>query len=118
MEQRFTSCLLGVSVPLESLGNYSAWKPVRKKMTYSDSCHRGPAVTVGDGEMFSFKVTRPPRLESVQLLSAVLKLSCALSRCVKMNATSTTTTTTGDASSADADVQPPTGWFLICGMMV
>ena len=50
-------------------------------MTYSDIYNWGPVVTVKDREKFSLKVTNVPQLESVQLLSTVLTLCHALSRC-------------------------------------
>ena len=73
VEQTFTSCLIGVCTPLESLRNYTVFKHIKKKMTYSDIYNWGPVVTKKDREMFSLKVTNVPQLESVQPLSTVLK---------------------------------------------
>ena len=43
VEQTFTSCLIGVCTPLESLRNYTVFEHIKKKMTYSDiySYHKG-----------------------------------------------------------------------------
>ncbi|KAF6078426.1 hypothetical protein HJG60_009254 [Phyllostomus discolor] len=81
VEQTFTSCLIGVCAPLESLRHYTVFDDIEKKITYSDIYNWGPVVTIKDREMFSLKATNVPQLESVQLLSTVLKLSCVLSRC-------------------------------------
>ena len=53
VEQTFTSCLIGVCTPLESLRNYTEFKHIEKKMIYSDIHNWEPVVTMKDREMFS-----------------------------------------------------------------
>ena len=81
IEHIFTSCLIGVCTPLESLGNYTVFERIKNKMTYSDIYHWGPVVTIKDREMFSLKVANRTPARECANLSTVLKLFCALSRC-------------------------------------
>ena len=56
VEQTFTSWLIGVCTPLESLRHYTIFEHMEKKMTYSDIYNWGPVVTMKDREMFSLEV--------------------------------------------------------------
>ena len=56
VEQTFTSCLIGVCTPLESLRNYTVFKHIDKKMTYCEIYHWRPVVTIKDRKMFSLKI--------------------------------------------------------------
>ena len=51
-EQTFTSCLLGVCAPLESLRNYTVFEHIEKKITYSDIYNWRPVVTKKDRKYF------------------------------------------------------------------
>ena len=48
---------IGICTPLERLRNYTVFKSIEKKMTYSDIYNWGLVVTIKDREMFSLKVT-------------------------------------------------------------
>ena len=56
-EQTFTSYVVGVCAPLESLRNYTLFKYINKSISYSDIYNWGHTVTLKDREIFSLKVT-------------------------------------------------------------
>ena len=113
IEQTFTSCLVGVCTPLESLRNYTVFEHIKKKITYSDIYNWGPVVTIYGREMFSLKITNVVPAREYTTSVNCTKNCSVLSAGVKMNCTTTT-----DVSYAYAHVKLPTGWFLICGMSV
>ena len=113
IEQTFTSSLVGVCTPLESLRNYTLFKYINKSISYTDIYNWGHTVTLKDREIFSLKVTNvPPAGECVTFVNCAQ--NCFMvSADTKMNCSTITS-----VSYASGHVKLPAGWFLICGRTV
>ncbi|XP_074172436.1 uncharacterized protein LOC141567811 [Rhinolophus sinicus] len=113
VEQTFTSCLIGVCTPLETIRNHTMFQSIDKRISYSDIYHWGPVVTREDRAMFSLKVSAVTPVEDCVMFTGCTHSCFVLTADADLNCSSTTS-----VSYANGHVKLPAGWFLICGRTV
>lgn len=113
MEQAFTSCLIGVCTPLETIRNSTIFQFIDKPISYSDIYSWGPTVTKKDRAMFSLKVSAVTPAEECVTFTGCANSCFVVTDDKDLNCSSPTS-----VSSAIGHVKLPAGWFLICGKTV
>lgn len=110
VEQTFTSCLVGVCIPLSQIKNHTTFWFINKPMSYSDIYNWGPITTENDMSVFYLQVRTVTPADQCVIFTGCPNqcFNLSISNSLKCN-------TTTSMSYANAHVKLLAGWFLFCG---